>query len=150
MVCAQCEGPCGQRSCSAVPAFKRASDRHLRPPCQTCRRPSRGPTSLPLQRPARPLRLLKLTKIWQSLGNELSQWKLPGIPNFRGRPLQKRRVFVQGASFPVRARTAIVTVAVVRDSEAAAAPHFSKCCWMHHGLPSRIQQHPFSVIRLCQ
>jgi hypothetical protein len=98
MVCAQCEEQCGQRSCSAAPPSRRASGRHLRRPCQTCRRPSRGPTSLPLKRLARPLFLLKLTKLWQLLGKELYRWKLPGIPNFRGRPLQKRRVFVRTGS----------------------------------------------------
>jgi hypothetical protein len=40
-----------------------------------------------------------VTETCQLLCNELSQWKLSGMPNFRGHPLHKRRVFVQGASF---------------------------------------------------
>jgi hypothetical protein len=80
MVCAQCEEQCGQRPYPAAPHSRRASGCRSRPPCQTCRRPSRGPTSLPLKRPARPPGLLNLTKIWQSPANELSQWKLPGLP----------------------------------------------------------------------
>jgi hypothetical protein len=34
----------------------------------------------------------KFDEIWQLLGNELSQWKLPGISNFRGPAAETARV----------------------------------------------------------
>jgi hypothetical protein len=45
MVCAQSEEPCRQGACPSVARSTRASGPHFRLPCQTCRRPSKGPTS---------------------------------------------------------------------------------------------------------